>query len=114
VREGFHQPKDIASGSAPPPNKSVAFREACPSFFSRSLLSRLTARGQITAPRERVFDAISDPERAANWYQPLLPVPGIASCEPFASSQPEPAGAGNVRLELARPQTPRKAEHRPG
>lgn len=46
------------------------------------------ASKHISAPRERVFDAIRDPERAARWFQPLLPVPGIASCEPFESSQP--------------------------
>lgn len=46
------------------------------------------ASKQISVPRDRVFDAISDPERAARWFQPFVPVPGIASFEPFGSSQP--------------------------
>lgn len=47
-----------------------------------------TAIKQIRAPRERVFEAIRDAERAARWFQPFTPIPGIAECEPFASSQP--------------------------
>jgi uncharacterized protein YndB with AHSA1/START domain len=46
------------------------------------------ASKQISAPRERVFDAINDPQRAAHWFQSFVPVPGIARVEPFESSQP--------------------------
>jgi Polyketide cyclase / dehydrase and lipid transport len=31
---------------------------------------------------------VSDPERAARWFQPFVPVPGIAAREPFTSLQP--------------------------
>ncbi|HKP62171.1 MAG TPA: SRPBCC family protein [Polyangiales bacterium] len=46
------------------------------------------AARQIGAPRERVFEAVCDPKRAARWFLPFMPVPGIASCEPFDSAQP--------------------------
>jgi SAM-dependent methyltransferase len=47
-------------------------------------LPEVTAVTHVRAPREQVFETATDPSQASRWFRPLLPLPGLQKCEPFA------------------------------
>jgi SAM-dependent methyltransferase len=79
---------ELPSGKPPHELRWLVYRRTDGRPRARGKAYDAPAAKQISAQRERVFDAINDPQRAAHWLQPFVPVPGIASCEPFGSSQP--------------------------
>jgi len=49
-----------------------------------------SAVAHIAAPRERVFEAVTDAAQAARWFKPLLPLAGLARRDAFAAEGGKP------------------------